>query len=57
MVLKDAIYSFALDMIAILRRRAKSKTLVSLAKDRTTKVQYTSVKESRKSSKPPLSLP
>jgi hypothetical protein len=46
-----------LDVIAILRRIAKSKTLVSLAKDRTAKVQYTSVKEFRKSGKSPLSLP
>jgi len=30
--MKDAIYSFTLDVIAILKRRAKSKTSVSLAK-------------------------
>ncbi len=37
-------------------KKSKIKTLVGLAKLGPQKVQYTSVKEFRKSSKPPLSL-
>ncbi len=54
--LKKATYSFTLDVIAIPKEEQKVKILVGFSEIRTTKVQYTSVKEFRKSSKLPLSL-